>query len=329
MLNAVADVSMPVGAEQLPEPQPAHVEDVQHEPVLSEQVQPEQVQHEHTQQHAELVQPAIQQPVEQLPQEPVLESPIQNNVASEPVNAYAAFLAAAQPPAVVEEPAAVIYTAPEPITESLETSYTHEAFDAPAVAPTENHAAPFVAQPTQAPASPASFFSRSTFDDDDVSDSDVAVSELEDLISEARESKIGADIEHVIPASAMEFFADESNGSNGNNTIHQEAPPQQQINPYRRVMEMLNPPVVTSVIIDEAPLQTNPSQPLSAMDILDGVLEAVASSEAQSAVEAEQAAAASTGNVFTEQRGRYAAAKAAQEQNQAEAQTDDEPVATY
>jgi hypothetical protein len=233
--------------------------------------------------------------------------------------------AAAQAPASGEQPG--VFTAPEPITESLETSYTHEAFDAPA-AQAENHVAPVVGQPT--PASPASFFSRSTFDDDDdVSDSDVAVSELEDLISEARESKIGADIEHVITAPAMEFFADESNSSNGTNPIHQEPAAQPQLNPYKRVMEMINPApaVVTSVIIDESAAAQAPSQPLSAMDILDGVLEAVAASDAQQVVNAP--AAAPTGNVFTEQYGRYAAAKAAQEQGKVEANADDEPVATY
>jgi hypothetical protein len=94
-------------------------------------------------------------------------------------------------------------------------------------------------------------------------------------------------------------------------------------------MEMLNPPqVVTSVIIDEAPLQTSPPQPVSAMDILDGVLEAVASAEAQ-AQAVVSAPAAPTGNVFNEQYSRYAAAKAAQEQNQAVAKNEDEPVATF
>jgi hypothetical protein len=244
-----------------------------------------------------------------------------------------------QPVAPPVETPAPLQTALEPLTESIETSYTHEEFEAPVAASTpatppeeqfntapsvENYAAPVAAQSTSAP---ASFFSRSTFgSDDEASDSDVAVSELEDLISEARESKIGADIDHVIPPSALEFFADQSNSST-NPVIQQEPSPPQQMNPYKRVMEMLNPPqVVTSVIIDEAPLQTSPPQPVSAMDILDGVLEAVASAEAQAVV---SAPAAPTGNVFNEQYSRYAAAKAAQEQNQAVAKNEDEPVATF
>jgi hypothetical protein len=328
--NVVAEAPLPVAGEQLLEQ--SHVEPAQHEQPAQEPAKTATMQLSDLVQPQPVTQAAEEAPVTEAPvaqeivSEPALESPVQNNVAPATVDAYSAFAeSAAAAPVSVEQPA--VYTAPEPITESLETSYTHEAFDAPAVAQTENHGAPVVGQPT--PSSPASFFTRSTFDDDeDVSDSDVAVSELEDLISEARESKIGAEIEHVIPSPAMEFFSDESNSSNGTNPIHQEPAAQQHINPYKRVMEMLNPSpaVVTSVIIDEAPVQT-PSQPLSAMDILDGVLEAVAASDAQPVVNAP--AAAPTGNVFTEQYGRYAAAKAAQEQSKVEATADDEPVATY
>jgi hypothetical protein len=314
-LKSAAPASNVIAAEEH-SPETPHVSHSAHEEQQSDQLQTA------TMQLSDLVQPAMQS-VEP-GSEAVVETADLNNNASglDPTSAFNE--SSAQAPEV-ELPA--VFTAPQPITESLETSYTHEAFDAPS-AQADNHGATVVGRPTST--LPASFFSRSTFDDgDDVSASEVAVSELEDLISEARESKIGADIDHVIPSPAMEFFSDESNSSNGANPIHPEPATQPQLNPYKRVMEMINPSpaVVTSVIIDEAPIAQTPSQPLSAMDILDGVLEAVAASDAQQVVNAP--AAAPTGNVFTEQYGRYAAAKAAQEKKKAEANADDEPVATY
>ena len=225
-----------------------------------------------------------------------------------------------------------VYTAPEPITETLETSYSHhdvasdlddvefDALDLPIPA------AP-AAEPPQASLSPAAAFAQSQFGEE-ASDSDVAVSELEELISEARESKISTEIEHVIPASAIEFFSDDSNGSNGASEI-QNPPQPPQINPYKRVMEMLNPQpqVVTSVIIDDTAAEKAPS----AMDILDNVLEAVASNEGQQAHQQPAITnAAVPGNIFSNQYMNYGAQQVSgQPAAESTDEEEEQPVATY
>lgn len=279
--------------------------------------------------------------------------------------------------APVESP---VYTAPEPITETLETSYSHHEHDhdhevamdpvqqiqpvehvqaaqsvqaaqpveqfqavqevaqAPIVEPVAEalpiYAEPAPVQPTlptmpafsmpqpQADISPAAMFAHSPFgDDDEVSDSAVAVSELEELISEAKESKISSEVEHVTqPKSGIDYFADETN------TVNHDVPavPAPAVNPYKRVMEMLNPQpqVVTSVIIDDTVEKAAPS----AMDILDNVIEAVAATENAAPVVAQPAPAASSGNIFTEQYMNYAAKAAAQ---QATDEEEEQPVPTF
>ncbi|HEY9682645.1 MAG TPA: hypothetical protein V6C86_13785 [Oculatellaceae cyanobacterium] len=272
------------------------------------------------------------------------------------------------PQAPVESP---VYTAPEPITETLETSYSHHEHDqdhevatepvqhvqpvqlvepveqfqsvqevaqAPIVEPVAE-AMPVYAEPApvqstlpttpafsmpqpQADISPAAMFAHSPFgDDDEVSDSAVAVSELEELISEAKESKISSGMEHVTqPKSGIDYFADETNA------VNHDAPavPTPVVNPYKRVMEMLNPQpqVVTSVIIDDTVEKAAPS----AMDILDNVIEAVAATENTAPVAAQPVPAASSGNIFTEQYMNYAARAAAQQSTDEE---QEQPVPTF
>jgi hypothetical protein len=233
------------------------------------------------------------------------------------------------PPMPAEMP---VFTAPEPLTETLETSYSHHEHDHDhevvmepvqevASAPVAEQAPSLFTEQTsvqpmmptmpafsmpqqQADASPsAALFAQAPFgDDEDVSDSEVAVSELEELISEAKESKISSETDNITPKV-----------------------PNPVVNPYKRVMEMLNPPqpqVVTSVIIDD----TAEKIPPSAMDILDNVIEAVAANDhAPAAHLVAQPAPVASGNIFTEQYMNYAA-KAAQQSTDEE---EEQPVPTF
>jgi hypothetical protein len=247
-----------------------------------------------------------------------------------------------------------VYTAPEPITETLETSYSHHEheFEAPAEIPQEQaatepspvqHSLPILpgfnvppsAPLSQAPQSPqiglspAAMFAQSPFGPEEASDSDMAVSDLEELISEAKESKISSDLENTGLRPIVNYFADDTadgpavDAAAVDQVLNVPNVPTPPVNPYKRVMEMLHPQpqVVTSVIIDDTVDKTP-----SAMDILDNAIEAVAATDTVSAANVQASPASPSGNIFTEQYMNYAAKVAAPQSTDEE---EEQPVPTY
>jgi hypothetical protein len=203
--------------------------------VQSEALAQQVLQHEALMQQQAMQQQAMQQPA---PQALVYEMPADSELSNDrPIVDYGVPVYQGAPASHQLPPAQVPVHYEVPVQPSAEASQIPAQY--------------------QAPAAP-------------ISDSIAAVSELEELISEARESQIANDYDlsaATSPAAALQFFS---------NSIDEEF----EIKPAQaQYSETVDPnSIIRSVTIAEAP-PVHTHRSLSAMDILDNVLEAVATGD--------------------------------------------------
>jgi len=211
-------------------------------------------------------QPAVISPVnqlpEQLPQQPMQQVQEMPVMQAEPQ----AFMQphTMQPHAAYEMPADSEFSNDRPIVDYGVPVYQGQPNPAPAPAPVQ-YEAPAVDLDAQMPVQhqvPAA----------PLSDSVAAVTDLEELISEARESRIANDFDlsaATSPAAALQFFS---------SSMDEDFETQPAAAQYGAANVDANS-IIRSVTIAEAPAVAQTNRSLSAMDILDNVLEAVATGD--------------------------------------------------